>query len=181
MSVSVVGDRYAQALFELGIDDGQIDRIVEEFALIARAWAASADLREALENPRVSHEGKKAVVTELARWMGVSQVAKNTLELLVDRRRAKTIPFIARRLGELADAHKGVVRAEVTTAVTLDDSYYSRLQSRLEHMTGKHVVVNRLTDPSLIAGVVTRVGDRVFDGSLRTRLQSLRDAMMPGR
>ncbi|MGA2450060.1 MAG: ATP synthase F1 subunit delta [Polyangiaceae bacterium] len=181
MSVSVVADRYAQALFELGIDEGQIDRLVEEFALIARAWAETAELRDALENPRVPHPAKKAVVAELAQSMGVSQVAKNTLELLVDRRRAKTIPFIARRLGELADAHKGVVRAEVTTAVTLDDSYYSRLQSQLERMTGKRVVVHRLTDPALIAGVVTRLGDRVFDGSLRTRLHSLRDAMMPGR
>jgi F-type H+-transporting ATPase subunit delta len=181
VSVSVVADRYAQALFELGIDEGQIDRLVEEFDLVARAWAASVELRQAFENPRVPHAAKKAIALELAAWLGVGRVIKNTLELLIDRRRAKTIPFIARKLGELADAHKGIVRAEVTTAVNLDASYYARLQAQLERMTGKQVVVRRSTDPALIAGVVTRVGDRVFDGSLRTRLQSLRDAMMPGR
>jgi len=181
VSVSVVADRYAQALFELGIDEGQVDRLVDEFAAIGSAWATSADLREAFENPQVSHSAKKAIVEELARSLGISQVVKNTLDLLIDRRRAKTIPFIARKLGELADGHKGVVRAEVTTAVSLDEGYYARLQAQLERMTGKHVVVNRMLDPALIAGVVTRVGDRVFDGSLRTRLQSLRDAMMPGR
>ncbi len=181
MSVSVVADRYAQALFELGLEEGQLDRIVEEFALIARAWAVSPELREAFENPRVPLADKKAIVSELVTWLGVSRIARNALELLIDRRRAKTVPFIARKLGELADAHKGVVRAEVTTAVELAAGYYARLQAQLERMTGKQVVVNRLTDPALIAGVVTRLGDGVFDGSLRTRLQSLRDAMMPGR
>jgi len=67
----------------------------------------------------------------------------------------------------------------VTTAAPLPDGYYARLQAQLEKMTGKRVVVHRATDPSLIGGVVTRVGDRVFDGSLRTRLHSLRDALLP--
>jgi F-type H+-transporting ATPase subunit delta len=99
--------------------------------------------------------------------------------LLVDRRRTKTLPYVARMLRELADARKGVVRAEVTTAVALADAYYARLQAQLEKMTGKRVVVDRVIDPTLIAGVVTRIGDRIFDGSLRTRLQSLKDSLMP--
>ena len=86
---------------------------------------------------------------------------------------------MARALHELSDARKGVLRAEVTTAVPLSDGYYERLRTQLERMTGKRVVVDRRTDPQLIAGVVTRIGDRVFDGSLRSRLQSLKDALMP--
>jgi F-type H+-transporting ATPase subunit delta len=99
--------------------------------------------------------------------------------LLVDRRRARALPYLAQTLRELADARKGLLRAEVTTAAPLSDTYYARLEAQLEKMTGKRVVVERRTDPTLIAGVVTRIGDRILDGSLRTRLQSLRDALMP--
>jgi hypothetical protein len=77
-------------------------------------------------------------------------------------------------LSELADARKGLVRAEVTTATPLSEAYYGRLQTQLEKMTGKRVVVDRKTDSTLIGGVITRIGDRVFDGSLRTRPMQLR-------
>jgi F-type H+-transporting ATPase subunit delta len=179
MSVSIVARRYAQALLELGVEHGEIDRMVEDLSTIATAWETSGELRNALENPLVSHAAKKAVMTELSDQIGASPTTRRALLLLVDRRRTKALPYIARTLRELADARKGILRAEVTTAVPLGDAYYARLQVQLEKMTGKRVVVDRLTDPSLIAGVVTRIGDRIFDGSLRTRLQSLRDAMTP--
>jgi F-type H+-transporting ATPase subunit delta len=179
VSVSIVARRYAQALLELGVETGQLDKLVEEIGTVADAWEASADLRNAIENPLVAHDAKKAVLSELADQIGASPMTRNTLQLLVDRRRARTLPYLARSLRELADARKGIVRAEVTTATVLSDAYYARLQVQLEKMTGKRVVVDKRTDPSLIGGVVTRIGDRIFDGSLRTRLQSLRDAMLP--
>ncbi len=179
MSAPIVARRYAKALLELGTAEGQLDKLVEEFATLAGTWEASAELRNAIENPLVSHAAKKAVMTDLAARVGAGQTARNTLLLLVDRRRAQALPYIASALRELADARKGLVRAEVTTAAPLADAYYGRLQVQLETMTGKKVVVDRRTDPAIIAGVVTRIGDRIFDGSLRTRLQTLRDALMP--
>ncbi|MDP9148851.1 MAG: ATP synthase F1 subunit delta [Myxococcota bacterium] len=179
MSISIVARRYAQALLELGTEQGTLDRLVEEMAVVADAWETSAELRNAIENPLVPHAAKKAVMGELADQIGASPTTRHAIFLLVDRRRAKSLPYLARTLRALADVRKGIVRAEVTTAAVMSDAYYARLQTRLEAMTGKRVVVDRVTDPSLIAGVVTRIGDRVLDGSLRTRLQSLRDAMMP--
>jgi F-type H+-transporting ATPase subunit delta len=179
VSVSIVARRYAQALLELGVEEGSLDRLVEELSTIAQAWETSAELRNAVENPLVPHDVKKAVVAELATQIGATPTTRNTLLLLVDRRRTKTLPYMASYLRVLADARKGVVRAEVTTAAPLSDAYYARLQAQLEKMTGKKVVVDRKTDPALIAGVVTRIGDRILDGSLRTRLQSIRDSLMP--
>lgn len=179
MSVSIVARRYAQALLELGVEEGNLDKLVEELGAIASAWDSSPELRNALENPLVSHAAKRAVMSELCGQIGATTTARHALLLLVDRRRTKALPHIARTLRELADARKGVVRAEVTTAVPLGEAYYARLQAQLEKMTGKRVVVDRVTDPSLIAGVVTRIGDRILDGSLRTRLQSLKDSLMP--
>jgi F-type H+-transporting ATPase subunit delta len=179
MSFSIVARRYAQALLELGIEQNDLERQVEEIASVAQVWEESAELRNAVENPLVAHPAKRAVMGEVATRLGVSQTTRHALLLLVDRRRTRTLPTIARWLRELADARKGVVRAEVTTAAPLGDAYYARLQTQLEKMTGKRVVVDRRTDPNLIGGVVTRIGDRIFDGSLRTRLQTLRDVMMP--
>ena len=116
---------------------------------------------------------------EIADRIGATPTTRHALLLLVDRRRAKTLPYVARMLRELADARRGVVRAEVTTAVPLNDAFYARLQARLEKMTGKRVAVDRRIDSSLIGGVVTRIGDRIIDGSLRTRLHSLRDTTTP--
>lgn len=179
MSVSLVARRYAQALLELGAEQGELDRVVLEMATLSDAWEASADLRNAIENPLVAHAAKQAVVGALADKIGATATVRHILLLLVDRRRAKALPYIAQMVRQLADARKGVVRAEVTTAAPLSDAYYGRLQSQLEKMTGKRVVIDRRTDASLIAGVVTRIGDRIIDGSLRTRLQSLRDAATP--
>jgi F-type H+-transporting ATPase subunit delta len=179
VSVSIVARRYAQALLELGVEQHNLDKLVEDVSGIAAAWETSPELRNALENPLVTHDAKKAVMRELADRVGATPTTRHALLLLVDRRRTKTLPYLARTLRELADARKGVVRAEVTTASALSDSYYMRLQAQLEKLTGKRVVVEKRTDPTLIAGVVTRIGDRIFDGSLRTRLESLRDALMP--
>jgi F-type H+-transporting ATPase subunit delta len=179
MSVSIVARRYAQALLELGAEGETLDRLVEELSSVAQAWEASPELRNALENPLVAHAMKKAVMTELADQIGATATTRHALLLLVDRRRIQALPYVARFLRELADARKGIVRAEVTTATQLSDAYYERLQAQLEKMTGKKVVVDRRTDPALIAGVVTRIGDRILDGSLRTRLQSIKDSLMP--
>lgn len=179
MSVSIVAGRYARALLELGVEQGNLDAVVEQVTTLAAAWDESAELRNAIENPLVAHETKKAVIGALIDRINGNATTRGAVLLLVDRRRAKALPYVAQTLRELADARKGLLRAEVTTAAPLSEAYYGRLQVQLEAMTGKRVVVDRRTDPSLIAGVVTRIGDRILDGSLRTRLQSLRDALMP--
>jgi F-type H+-transporting ATPase subunit delta len=179
MSVSLVARRYAQALLELGVAENKLDAIVAEMGAAASVWETSAELRNAIENPLVPHATKKAVIGELAQRIGASQTTHNALFLLVDRRRTRTLPYLARSLRELADARKGVLRAEATTAAPLSDAYYEKLRAKLEKMTGKQVIVDRKTDASIIAGVVVRIGDRIFDGSLLTRLHTLRDALLP--
>jgi F-type H+-transporting ATPase subunit delta len=179
MSIQIVARRYAQALLELAAEQGQVDKVVGDVTTVADAWQTSPDLRNAIENPLVAHPVKKAVIGELADQIGASPITRNTLLLMVDRRRARALPYLAKWLRELADARQGLLRAEVTTAAPLSDAYYGRLQAQLERITGQRVVVDRRTDPAIIGGVVARIGDRIFDGSLRTRLQSLRDALLP--
>lgn len=174
-----VARRYAKALLELGVETNSLASIVEETSRVAEAYHSNAELRSALDNPLVAHDAKKAILTEIADKLGVSTLILHTLLLLGDRRRLHALPLIAQLLREMSDLREGVVRAEVITAAPLGDAYYGRLKAQLEKMTGKKVVLDRREDPSLIAGVVTRIGDMVIDGSLRTRLSELRNALLP--
>ena len=103
---------------------------------------------------------------------------ENTLMMLADRRRLKHLPEIAEAFERISERRSGRVRAEIVTATKLSDAYYQQLQSALKEATGKDVVLVRREDPSLIGGVVTTVGGRVFDGSLKNRLRELRAQLL---
>ena len=174
-----VARRYAKALLEIGSETGTLAALVDEVHSVAEVYASSKELQRALDNPLVAHDAKKAILADLADRAGVSAVTKNTLLLLGDRRRLHALPAIAQLLREMSDAKQGILRAEVTTAVPLSDAYYQKLQAQLEKLTGQKVAIDKVEDPSILAGVVARIGDRVYDGSLRSRLTELGHALKP--
>ena len=173
-----IARRYATALVEIGAETHSLDTLVEEVSSMAKVYADNADLRKALENPLVHHEAKVAVLNDLASGLGLSPVVKNTLLFMASRRRLNVLPSVAQLLREMNDLRRGIVRAHVVTAAPLSDEYYARLQAQLEKMTGKKVVLDKTQDESIIAGVVTRIGDTVYDGSLRSRLHELRTNLL---
>jgi F-type H+-transporting ATPase subunit delta len=175
---SNVARRYAKAILELGAESGQLDALVNEISEAAVAYQSSPELRAALENPLVAIDAKKAILDEISQRLGLSPTAHHALRLLGDRRRLRVLPSIAQLLREMHDAKRGVVRAEVVTAVRLSDGYYERLQRELEKMTGKKVVLDTHLDETIIAGVITRIGDMVVDGSLRARLEEMKTALL---
>jgi F-type H+-transporting ATPase subunit delta len=176
---SLVARRYAKALIELGVDAGNLDALVREISAIAEVFESSAELRAVLDNPQVPRASRKSVLTEIAQKLGASQITRNTLGLLTDNGRLRTLPAIARELRGEADRRAGVVRAMVTSAAPLSDVYVQKLTSALEGRYQKKVVVERGVDPALLAGVVTRIGDTVIDGSLRAQLDELKSELLP--
>ena len=179
MIAANISRRYAKALLELANEAGNVDTIVQETSRVAETYEGSIELQRVLGDPLVPHGAKKAILGDLTQSLSVGPLTKNTVLLLGDRRRLRLLPEIAQLLREMNDLRKGVVRAEVTSAVNLSDAFYDRLRQKLEQMTGKKVVLDKKTDPALIGGVVTRIGDQVFDGSIKARLSSLRNALMP--
>lgn len=173
-----IARRYAKALVSIGAETGSLDAIVNDMNGLASAFESSADLRNALENPLVSREAKLAVLQDLASQLGLSPVVKNTLLFMADRRRTRILPTVAQLVREMNDLRRGIVRAEVVTAAPLSDAYYARLQAQLEKMTGKQVVIDKRQDESIIAGVVARIGDTVYDGSLRARLSEIKGSLL---
>jgi F-type H+-transporting ATPase subunit delta len=175
MSLETVAARYAHALLEIGAETGSLQQISDQVSDLALAYTSSPELKTVLESPLVSHSDRTAVIAELGARMGCSQVVKNMIGLLVERRR---MPAMARALRSLSDERAGLVRAQVSSAKALPEDYVRRLQGELEKMTGRKVVLERKVDPSLIGGVVTRVGDLVIDGSIRTRLADLKSQLL---
>lgn len=173
-----LGRRYAKALLELAIERGEVDRIQRDLATLAAAWKDQRELRAAFENPKIGPDVRRRVLDAIIQRLGASTTLKNTLFLLSDRRRMRHLPDIASAFAQLSEERAGRVRAEVVSATPLSDAYCAELQKVLSQVTGKEVVLHRREDPSLIAGVVTRIGDQVFDGSLRTRLEELKDEML---
>lgn len=179
MIPGVIAKRYATALLELGVESGQTEALVEEIGRAAEAYENNAELRTVFSNPLVPATAKKAILADISEGLGLGHTARNALGLLLDRRRIAALPAIAVRLRELADHARGMVRAEVQTAMPLPEDYFEKLQGQLERITGRRVALERKLDPSLLCGVVVRVGDTVFDGSLVARLRQMRETMLP--
>ena len=167
---------YAAGLLELARAEGVVDRVGDELYRIARALETSAELRLTLSDPRLPLERKHGVVGDLL-GSRVLPLTLNLVNLVVAAGRSRDLPAIADELVALAAAQRDRAIAEVRTAVELDEETVARLAEALSRATGKQVEVKTVVDPSLVGGVVARVGDTVIDGSLRHRLEGLRQAL----
>jgi F-type H+-transporting ATPase subunit delta len=178
MSYDVIARRWARAIFELGKETGSLGRLNDDISAFAAAYSGNAELSGVLDNPLLPEAQREAVIVEIAGRMGLSETAKGALRLLAQKRRVAALPLIARQLGRLSDEEQNVLRAEVTTAGVVGDEYLSKLRAELEKATGKKVSIVHRVDKALIGGVVTRIGDRVIDGSVKTRLSSFRETLL---
>lgn len=170
-------DGYAAAILEVAKAEGELARVGDELFRIARAFESSNELRDALTDPRLPAERKKGVVDDLL-GEKASSLAVNFVNFVVGAGVASELPAIADRLAERAAAERNKAIAEVRTAVELDDDTVARLQQSLSRATGKDVEVKTVVDPSVVGGVIAKIGDTVIDGSLSHRMQELRETLI---
>jgi F-type H+-transporting ATPase subunit delta len=168
-------DGYASAALAVATAEGARDRIVDELGRIAQAVASNEDLRTALADPAVPAERKQSVTADLL-GKRAHLATLSLVNLVVTAGRVKDLGAIASRVADLAAATEDLIVAEVRSAVELDQATLDKLTARLESATGRRVKPRVIIDPTLIGGVVAQVGDTVFDGSVRSRLQDLREA-----
>ena len=164
--------RFAQAAFQIASDGGQLAEWQQDLATMAQA-IRETDLGTLLDSPQIPLERKLSVIGE-ALGDGVGPLARNLAGLLASRGEMGMLPDIVDQFDSMLDAHRGVVRAEVTAAVKLDQAQVERLERSLGDAVGAEVVVDVRVDPAVMGGLVARVGDRLVDGSVRTRLQRMK-------
>jgi F-type H+-transporting ATPase subunit delta len=172
-----VAVRYARALFAIAQEQGKVREYVDQAAAFAAAYRASADFRGLELTPTLSDDDRRGVVEEIGRRLEASPSVVRTVVLLAERGRLGLLPSLAAILGDMADEDLGVTRVRVTSAQELSDGYRDRLRRTIEEATGKRVILDVTVDPSLIGGLVTEIGDRVIDGSLRGRLARLAEVL----
>ena len=177
MTVGVLGRRYASALFQLADEAKQVDRIGRDLSDFADNLKGSKELQLVFENPDFGAEVRRQIIRDVSTRTAMTPTVRNLLLLLSDRRRMRYVQEISDSYEALSEERSGKVRAEVIAATDLPESYYTQLRQALEAVTGKQVVIDKKKDPELIGGVVTRVGDQVFDGSIRNRLSELKQEL----
>jgi F-type H+-transporting ATPase subunit delta len=173
-----IARRYARALLEIGIAQNAYEKMGRELEIVAQLVRESQDLQHALGNPIFPLSQRKGVLDKIATKLGLHKEVRNFLMLIMDRGRIAQLPDMARELGALVDKQAGRVRATVTSARPIDDNFAINLRGAIEKRLGKKVILEKKEDPALIGGMVTRVGDILYDGSIKTQLEMARQLLL---
>lgn len=173
---SAVAKRYAKALFALAGEAGSFEATGGELRPLAAAFGEPG-LRSVAESTTLDRRARKALATRVARHLGLSPLLANFFGVLAENNRLRALAAIGREYERLEDRRVGRIRARLRSARSLPDDDQLRIRETLERRTGKEVVAEALVDPALLGGVVVEMQGRVFDGSVRMRLERLRQSL----
>ena len=180
MSVSAISRRYAKALVSLGSEQKKVDVFGEELAQVSSIVASHDLLRLLMESPTLAVEKKSAIFSEIMEKIELSASMRNFFGLLVEKDRMKYLSQIDQNYRQLADELSGTLRAKVTAAAKLTAAQQQAISAELEKQTGKNVELTIDIDASLIGGLRTEIGGRLFDGSVKTQLKRIEDTLTKG-
>jgi len=166
--------QYANALADIALQQGAADPVLKQLAELNATLSGSAELRNFLESPAVSRTDKHAVVEKIATRLGSSKILRNFLFVVVDHRRTAALPEMIESFQQVIRQRQGLAEAQVASATPLSDAQKSNLLQTLERKTGKKLQATYSLDPALLGGAVVRIGDTIYDGSLKNRLSQMR-------
>ncbi|HYL62504.1 MAG TPA: ATP synthase F1 subunit delta [Candidatus Methylomirabilis sp.] len=166
--------QYANALADVAFAQGAPEPALKQLADFHAAFAASAELRNALASPAVPSEAKHAVIERIASRTGAGKIIRNFLFVIADHHRTHMLPEIIAAFEGVVRQRQGVAEAEISSAVELTAAQKKRFTQTLERVTGKKIEAKFALDPALLGGAVVRVGDTIYDGSVRNSLNEMR-------
>jgi F-type H+-transporting ATPase subunit delta len=166
--------QYANALADIALAQGAAEPAGKQLSDFGAAYASSTELRTLLASPAVSIEDKHAVIEKIASRLGASKIIRNFLFVIADHRRTHLLPEIIASFQQVIRERQGIAEAEVSSAVELSAGQKKEMAATLARLTGKKVETTYALDPTLLGGAIVRIGDTIYDGSLRSRLRELR-------
>jgi F-type H+-transporting ATPase subunit delta len=166
--------QYATALTDIVLEQGAADPATKQLEDFRAAYAESAELRNFLVSPAVTREAKHKVIEKVAARLGASKIIRNFLFVIVDNQRIQLLPEIVESFEQVLRQRQGVAEAAVASAFELNDNQKTALVGTLERLSGKKIQAKYSLEPGLLGGAVVRIGDTIYDGSLRSRLNQLR-------
>ncbi|MCF8055690.1 MAG: F0F1 ATP synthase subunit delta [Desulfocapsa sp.] len=177
MKQTILARRYAKALFAVCKENGKFDEYNDALQGLNEIFASDSGLADSLTNPLYPMDVREKVMEGVVASMGVDKVMGNFLNLLVEKKRAGVLPEIAEEFQIMVDEEKNVSHGSVVSAIELSDELQANVQATLEKLTGKKVKLTTSVDPSIIGGIIAKVGDLELDGSIKTQLASLKDSI----
>ena len=178
MSVETVARRYANALVDVVAQNNEISVVQTELGQFAQLMNESPQLAVVFRNPAVPYEQKSKILETLLQRTNPAKTTANFLRILLQNARLADLSVIVERINTVLEERAGIVSAEVTTAQPLAPEQQTALQSKLQTVTGKKVVLNFKINPEIIGGVVTQIGSTIYDGSIKNQLEQLREQMI---
>jgi F-type H+-transporting ATPase subunit delta len=169
--------RYALALFELARDERQLESVGASLAGLKQALRDSEDLRTLVVSPLIGREESERAIAATADSLGLDPLTRNFVGVLARNRRLGQLDSVIRAFDMLSARHRGEVTAEIVSAHPLSDDQVEALKTNLRARTGRDIAVDLAVDPSILGGLVVKVGSRMIDGSIRTKLSTLAHAM----
>lgn len=175
--ISGVAERYASSLFELALEQGAIDAVGADLGRFQAMIDDSADLKRLVASPVFSAEDQLKAIVAICGNAGISGLVANFLKVVTSNRRLFAVPGMISAYRQIVARHRGEVTADVTSAHALTAAQENELKAALQGVTGKTVAINVTVDPSILGGLVVKVGSRQIDTSLRTKLSTLKLAL----
>jgi len=166
--------QYANALADVALSQGAADATLKQLGDFAAAFRISSELRNFLTSPGVPREEKHGVIEKIAARVGAGKIIRNFLFVIADHHRTHILPEIEASFQEVVRQRQGVAEAEISSAVELSTAQKKKFTQTLERLTGKKIQAKYLIDPALLGGAVVRVGDTIYDGSVRNSLNEMR-------
>ena len=176
MRQTILARRYAKALFSLGKEQGKNEKYSEVLGAIAELYKDES-VANALVNPLYPLEARQKVMAKIAELAKADDVMTRFLQLLVEKKRAEILPDIADEMRVMVDQEQNISHGSVVSAIKLDKGLEKKIQQTLEKVTGKKVILETTVDPSIIGGIIAKVGDLVLDGSIKTQLNGLKESI----
>ena len=180
MKSLTIARRYAKALLLIGKEDDRTDTYREELDRVAQLFEHEKELEQAVCNPLYKLEDREKLMAVVIEKLELSPVMSSFFKLLFTKGRIGYLSDINSFYQKLADQLKGIERASLTSAVELSSETVEKISQTLVQMTGKEIILEKALDPDLIGGVVTRIGDLVLDGSVKTQLLNMRESLKRG-
>ncbi len=177
MKQIILARRYAKALFAVGKEQGTYEGYNEGLQAVAEFYTGTPEVIDALTNPLYPMDLREKVMAGIVSSMGADKVMGNFLNLLVEKKRIEILPEIAEEYKIMVDDEKNVSHGSVISAVELSDELQAKVQATLEKLTGKKVELTTSVDPTIIGGIIAKVGDLVLDGSIKAQLAGLKDSI----
>jgi F-type H+-transporting ATPase subunit delta len=178
MSVETIARRYAGALADVVMKSGNVDTVLSELRDWESMIVGNTDLHTAFANPAIAHMSKEKLLGELISRSNPSRTTANFLKVLLRNSRLTELPEINEKFSSVLDERRGVTSASVTSARELTEEEKAELKENLQKMTGKEVKLQFEIDKNVIGGAVTRLGSVVYDGSVKTQLETLKPQMI---